>query len=69
VGHDRAVLRWDVHASLLRLELDQIERELARLDRAAAADTDARRARLENARRRVLSCVRALGPSPLAKMG
>ena len=69
MGRDRAVLRWGAHTSLLRLELDRIEREIARLDPAAEVTRYKPLARLEDDRAHVLSRLRALGPSPLAKMG
>ncbi len=69
MGRERAVLRWDARTAQLRLELDRIDRELARTDSASSSAASERRARLEHERASALSRLRALGPSPHAKMG
>lgn len=71
MGRERDVLRWDIHASLLRDAIARASDELAGLEQAPAPTPRERdRARqlagqLADLERRL----RALGPSPRAKMG
>jgi hypothetical protein len=69
MGRERDVLRWDIHASLLRGRIAGLEASLASAGAREPAHADERIARLErelDAMRRQLA---ALGPSPRAKMG
>jgi hypothetical protein len=71
MGRERDVLRWDIHASLLRDAIALAADELAGLERVPSPTPRERdRARhlasqLDDLERRL----RALGPSPRAKMG
>jgi hypothetical protein len=71
MGREREVLGWDIHRYLLTEEIDRIQEEQARLLRGAAGDVGNRQrrdqlaARLAELRRQL----RALGPSPRARMG
>ena len=63
-AHERNVLRWDIHRSLLDGEIERLERELA----DAGSDPErvaAVRERLDA----LLARRRALGPAPRPKMG
>jgi hypothetical protein len=68
MGRERTVLGWDIHAAALRLQIEQIESELVG---ASAEPANARgrvtwlTARLAELQRQL----RALGPSPRARMG
>jgi hypothetical protein len=65
MGRERNVLRWDIHASLLRERLERVERALGAAP-APAGDRAAQLAREAAALQRQLQ---QLGPSPRAKMG
>ncbi|MBF6589741.1 MAG: hypothetical protein IVW57_04325 [Ktedonobacterales bacterium] len=70
MGRERAVLRWDIHGTLLRERLERIEATLAAPPAVPATSQErAERERLARERQDVLSRLRALGPSPRAKMG
>jgi hypothetical protein len=69
MGRDRGAVRWDVRQSLIHAELERIERDLARLNVPGGPADVARQTELARERERVLSRLRALGPSPRAKMG
>jgi hypothetical protein len=68
MGRERTVLGWDIHAAALKLQIEQVESELAGTPaepanaRGRAAWLTARLAELQHQ-------IRALGPSPRAKMG
>lgn len=68
MGRERGVLRWDIRATLLADQLAEVERELGNTPEAAPKAQE-RRERLEQERLELLSALRALGPSPRAKMG
>jgi hypothetical protein len=68
MGRERTVLGWDIHAAALKLQIEQVESELAGSPaelsnaRGRAAWLTARLAELQHQ-------LRALGPSPRARMG
>jgi hypothetical protein len=68
MGRERAVVRWDIRASLLDGRIAKLEQQLASLNAAGPRERE-RAARLsaelDDLRRQVC----ALGPSPRAKMG
>ena len=67
MGRERAILRWDIHASQLQQRVARVEEQLAALGEPAGPRDRAARlaAELEDLRGQL----RALGPSPRAKMG
>lgn len=71
MGRERDVLRWDIHASLLRETIARVADELAGLERVPSPTPREREHarhlgnQLDDLERRL----RALGPSPRAKMG
>lgn len=69
MGRERAVLRWDIRASLLRDQIERSERSLAALGPATGQRDRDKRARLERELIALRGRLDALGPSPRAKMG
>lgn len=73
MGRERAVLRWDVHASLLEERIARAEQALSSLGTPANANanhrTRERAAQLKAELATLRQQVAALGPSPRAKMG
>jgi hypothetical protein len=69
MGRERAVLRWNARASLAERELARVAAALSELANPATPEERQRRAELEVEREEALSRLRALGPSPRAKMG
>lgn len=69
MGRERAVLRWDIRASLLRGQIERAERALAELGPAAGQRDRDKRARMERELATLRDRLNALGPSPRAKMG
>ncbi|HLZ25176.1 MAG TPA: hypothetical protein VKQ30_23895 [Ktedonobacterales bacterium] len=65
MGRERAVLRWDIHASLLQERIARTEQALSSLGAPANQRTRERAAELADLRRQLA----ALGPTPRAKMG
>jgi hypothetical protein len=65
MGRERNVLRWDIHASLLRERLAQVERALG----ASPAPGGERAAQLAREGAALRQKLQRLGPSPRAKMG
>jgi hypothetical protein len=72
MGRERAVLCWDIHTSLLNLQIEQVRAELAEVEKGHPGESASNRqrvarlsARLDALHREVIS----LGPSPRARMG
>lgn len=75
-GRERGVMLWDLHATLARQRLDEVEREIERELAEQGALTEPlsrgrrdRLAALEEERRQAQIALARLGPSPHAKMG
>ncbi len=68
-GRERNILRWDLRAALLRPRLERVEAELAALGVPDGPKTRARQERLVAERIELMRKLRALGPTPTAKMG
>lgn len=71
MGRERAVLRWDVHASLLDERIARAEQALASLEAPAPTNPLARE-RVAHLKAELAELQRqraALGPTPRAKMG
>ena len=71
-GRERSVMVWDARQSLLLSRLEAIEQELEELAQIEQPPTRKRRERtseLEDERRRVVTSLAQLGPTPRAKMG
>lgn len=69
MGRERAITRWEVHASLLEGRIAKLELQLASLNPAAGPRERERAQRLSNELDELRRQLRALGPSPRAKMG
>ena len=72
MGRERGVLGWDIHRYLLTEEIDRIQEEQARLFRGAPDDAASNRQRRDQLAARLAELkrqLRALGPSPRARMG
>ncbi len=72
MGRERSVLCWDIHASLLRSQIEQAQAELAEIEKGHAVEAAGNRlmvtrlaATLADLRRQLHD----LGPSPRARMG
>jgi hypothetical protein len=68
-GRERNIVRWDLQATLVSARLQRVEGELAALGEPDRPKTRARRERLLAERVELMGKLRALGPSPRAKMG
>lgn len=69
MGRERAILRWDVRASLLGGRIERLEQTLSSLAPSAGARERERQLRLEQELDALRAQLAALGPSPRAKMG
>lgn len=69
MGRERAVMRWDVHASLIEDRIAKLEQQLAPLNAAAGPRERERAHRLNDELVDLHRQLRAIGPSPRAKMG
>ena len=69
MGRERAVLRWDVHASLLQERIARAEQALAALGAPGNPRNRERAAQLTAELAELRRQLAALGPSPRAKMG
>jgi hypothetical protein len=72
MGRERGVLGWDIHKYLLAEEIDGVQEELARLFRGSAGDVANNRQRRDLLAAKLAELqrqLRALGPSPRARMG
>ncbi len=73
MGRERAILRWDIHTSLLREHIARTEEAIAAIQVAGEAALSQRdRERVGRLNRELVDLRRrlaSLGPSPLAKMG
>jgi hypothetical protein len=73
MGRERTVLGWDIHAAALKLQIEQVESELAEAQNkgpsAEPANTRGRAAWLTERLTELRRQLRALGPSPRARMG
>ncbi len=69
MGRERGILRWDAHAAILRLRLERSERQLAALGEPAGGRDRERLTRLTHEVEQLRTQLRAIGPSPRAKMG
>ena len=64
MGRERAIIRWDVHRQMLLEEVQRLEQTRQAAEAKASPD--------ESAQERVAQLrakLRAMGPSPQAKMG
>lgn len=69
MGRERAILRWDVRASLLRDRIERAEQALTSSGPSAGAREREKQLRLEHDLNALRAQLAALGPSPRAKMG
>jgi uncharacterized protein YigA (DUF484 family) len=71
MGRERAVTRWEIHATLLRDRIEKLETQLAGLEhRTGERERERERAeRLTRELTQLRAQVAGLGPSPRAKMG
>lgn len=69
MGRERAIMRWDIRASLLRERIERAEHTLAALAPAASGRERDKRLRTERELADLHAQLAALGPSPRAKMG
>ena len=69
MGLERGILRWDIHASLLRARLDRAEESLRAMEDDQAEGQPERLRALRRERDDLIRKLSALGPSPRAKMG
>lgn len=69
MGRERAVLRWDIRAALLRERIERTERTLTSLGPNPAPRERDHHARLVRELADLRAQFVALGPSPRAKMG
>jgi hypothetical protein len=69
MGRERGILRWDVHAAILTQQRDRAERQLTAISTPAAKGDRERVARLTRDLEGLRDRLRALGPSPRARMG
>ena len=69
MGRERGIFRWDVHSSLLGQRLEVAERQLAAIRPPVGGRDRERLARLTHEIEQFRAELRALGPSPRAKMG
>ncbi|MGO8947632.1 MAG: hypothetical protein ACLQUY_08210 [Ktedonobacterales bacterium] len=72
MGRERTVLCWDVRMSLLNLQIEQVQAELAEVEMGYAvepASTRQRAARLAARLAELHQQLHNLGPSPRARMG
>jgi hypothetical protein len=72
MGRERGVLGWDIHKYLLSEEIERVQEEQTRLLRGSApevANTRQRRDQLAAKLAELKRQLRALGPSPRARMG
>ena len=73
MGRERTILGWDIHAAVLKLQIEQVESELAEAQKkrpaAEPANTRGRAAWLTARLAELQHQLQALGPSPRARMG
>lgn len=69
MGRERAVLRWDIHASLLEERIGRAEQLLTSLGAPVNQKGRERAAQLTTELRELRRQLAALGPTPRAKMG
>jgi len=69
MGRERGILRWDVHSTLIMQRLEGAERQLAAMPSPVGGRDRERMARLSHEVEHLRAELRALGPSPRAKMG
>lgn len=69
MGRERAVLRWDIHASLLEERIVRAEQALSSVGPPTGSRTRERIAQLTDELADLRRQLAALGPSPRAKMG
>ena len=69
MGRERAVLRWDIHATLLQERIARVEQALASLESPPGPRTRERAAQLTAELADLRRQLAALGPTPRAKMG
>ena len=72
MGREREVLAWDIHRYLLTEEIDRIQQEQARLFREVSGEAAGNRQRRDQLAAKLAELKRqlkALGPSPRARMG
>jgi hypothetical protein len=73
MGRERAVLSWDIHAAELKLQIEQVESELAQTQKKGPppepANARGRAAWLTARLTELQRQLRDLGPSPRARMG
>jgi hypothetical protein len=69
MGRERAVLRWDIHASLLEERLARAEQARASLGQPTGQRSRERAAQLDAELAELRRRLAALGPTPRAKMG
>ena len=69
MGRERDILRWDVHSTLITQRLEAAQRQLAALGAPVGGRDRDRVARLSQEVEQLRAQLRALGPSPRAKMG
>jgi hypothetical protein len=73
MGRERMILGWDIHAAMLKLQLEQVESELAEArKKGTSAEPANARGRVTWLTARLAELQRelgALGPSPRARMG
>lgn len=69
MGRERDILRWDIHATLLRERIAQLEAAIAPLPIADSMEAGDQFARREHELADLRHRLAALGPSPRAKMG
>jgi hypothetical protein len=68
-GRERNILRWDLRTRLVSARLERVEADLAALGEPDGPKTRARQERLLAERIDLMGKLRALGPSPTARMG
>jgi hypothetical protein len=69
MGRERDILRWDIHATLLRERIAHLEATIAPLRDAASVEASNQAGRLEHELADLRHRLATLGPSPRAKMG
>lgn len=69
MGRERGILRWDAHSAILTARLERAERQLATVGAPLGGRDRERVARLTQEIEQLRDQLRALGPSPRAKMG
>ena len=69
MGRERDVLRWDIHATLLRERIAHLEAAIAPLRGDPSVEASDQVARMEQELAGMRHRLAALGPAPRAKMG